>query len=80
MGVPCLGKGKSLRDERRDLLPVQEVKQGDQILSKEFQFQPFERLDAVGDHPFPAWEKPAASNVHPEEGDSTKALTTTGTP
>ena len=79
MGVPCLGKGESLRDQRLDLLLVQEAEQGDQILSKEFRFQPFERLDAVGDHPFPAWEKPAASNVQPEDGDSTKALTTTWT-
>ena len=54
MGVPCLGQGKSLRDEGLDLLPVQEVEQGDQILSKLCRPQPFEPLDAVGDHPFPA--------------------------
>jgi hypothetical protein len=30
----CLGKGKSLRYQRLDLLLPEEVKQGDQILSK----------------------------------------------
>ena len=79
MRVSCLDKRKSLHDERLDLLLFKEVKQGDQILSKEFRFQPFERLDAVGDHPFPAWEKPAAGDAQPEDGGSTKALTTTRT-
>ena len=77
--MSCLGKRKSLRDERLDLFLLKEVKQGDQILSKELRFHPFERLDAVGDHPFPAWEKPAAGDVQPEDGGSTKALTTTWT-
>jgi len=75
--APCLGNGKSLCDQRLDLLLLKKAKQGDQILSKEFRFQPFERLDAVGDHPFPAREKPAAGDVQPEESGSTKALTTT---
>ena len=44
MRVSCLGK--SLRDERLDLLLLKEFKQGDQILSKQCRFQPFERLDA----------------------------------
>src|SRR5262245_57734079 len=74
--VSCLGKRKSLRDDRRDLFLVKEVKQGDQILSKEFRFQPLERLDAVGNHPFPAWEKPAAGNVQPKDGGATKSLAT----
>jgi len=60
-------------------LLLKEVKQGDQILSKQGRPQPFERPDAVGDHPFPAWEKPAAGDVQPEDGGSTKALTTTWT-
>ena len=77
--MPCFGKRKSLCDERLDLFLSKEVKQGDQILSKEFWFQPFECLDAVGDHPFPAWEKPAAGDVQPEGGGSSKALTTTWT-
>ena len=75
--VSCLGKRKSLRDERLDLLLFKEVKQGDQVLSKQLRLQPFERLDAVGDHPFPAREKPAAGDVQPEDGDSTIAMTTT---
>ena len=79
MRVSCLGKRKSLRDERLDLLLLKEFKQGDQILSKQCRSQPFEPLDAVGDHPFPAREKPAAGNVQPENGDSTKAMTTTWT-
>ena len=77
--VSCLGKGQSLRDQRLDLLLLKEVEQGDQILSKPCRSQPFEPLDAVGDHPFPAREKPAASDVQPEDGDSTKAMTTTWT-
>ena len=79
MRLSCLGKRKSLRDERLDLSLLKEIKQGDQILSKEFRFQPFERLDAVGNYPFPTWEKPAAGDVQPEDGGSTKALTTTWT-
>ncbi len=77
--VSRLGKRKSLRDERLDLSLLKEIKQGDQILSKEFRLQPFERLDAVGDHPFPAWEKPAADDVQPEGSGSTIALTMTWT-
>jgi len=77
--VSCLDKRKSLRDERLDLLLSKEVEQGDQILSKQFRFQPFEGLDAVGDHPFSAWEKPAAGDVQPEDGGATKAITTTWT-
>src|SRR5205823_12138556 len=67
--VSCLGKRKSPRDDRLDLLLLKEVDQGDQILSKPYRFQPFEPLDAVGDHPSPAREKPAASDVQPEDGD-----------
>src|SRR5262245_50539420 len=72
--VSRLGKRKSLRDERLDLLLLKEVKQGHQILSKQCRSQPFEPLDAVGDHPFPAREKPAASDVQPEEGQSMRAM------
>ncbi len=79
MRVSCLGKRKSLRDQRFDLPLLKEVEEGDQILSKQHRSQPFEPLDAVGDHPFPAREKPAASDVQPEDGDSTKAMTTTWT-
>jgi hypothetical protein len=53
----CLGKGKSLRDKRLDLSLLKEVKEGDQILSKQCRTQPFEPLDAVGDQPFPAREE-----------------------
>ena len=74
--LSCLGKRKSLRDEWLDLLLVQEVEQGDQILSKPCRSQPFEPLDAVGDHPFPTREKPAAGNIQPEDADFTKAMTT----
>jgi hypothetical protein len=77
--LSCLGKRKSLRDERLDLFLLKKVEQGDQILSKQCWSQPLEPLDAVGDHPFPAREKPAASNVQPENGESAKAMTTTWT-
>ena len=66
-----------MRDERLDLLRLKEVKEGDQILSKQCRFQPFEPLDAVGNRPFPASEKPAASNIQPENRDSMKAMATT---
>src|SRR5262245_52493818 len=56
-----------------------EVKQSDQVLSKPCRPQPFEPLDAVGHDPFLAWKKPAARDVQRENGDSTKAITTTGT-
>ena len=75
--LSCLGKRKPLRDEWRDLLLLKEVEQANQILSKQCRSQPFEPLDAVGDHPFPAREKPAAGNIQPENADFTKALTTT---
>ena len=79
MRVSRLGKRKSLRDERLDLSLLKEIKQGGQILSKEFRFQPFERLDAVGDHPFPAREQAAAGDIQRVDGDSMQAITTTWT-
>src|SRR5688572_18454743 len=51
--LSCLDKRKSLRDERLDLLLLKEFEQGDPILSKQVRFQPFKRLDAVGDDSFP---------------------------
>ena len=75
--APCLGKWNSLRDQRLDLSLLKEVKQGDQILSKQIRFQPFECLDAVGNNAFPAGKKPTAGDVQPEDSGSTKALTTT---
>ena len=71
------GKRKPLCDERLNLVLLKEIEQGDQILSKQSRPQPFEPLNAVADHPFPAREKPAASNVEPEDGESTIAMTTT---
>jgi hypothetical protein len=58
---------------------LQKVEQGDQVLAKQCRSQPFERLDAVGNDPFPAREKPAASDVQPEDGDFPKAMTAAGT-
>jgi hypothetical protein len=72
-----LGERESLRDQRLDFLLPEEVEQGEQILSKPCRSQPLQPLDAVGDHPFPAREKPAAGDVHAEDGDCTKAMTTT---
>src|SRR5215475_14303157 len=71
-----LGKRKTLRDERLDLLLLKEAEQGDQILAKQSRLQPFERLDAVGDDPFPAGEKPAAGDVQDVDRDPMKAITT----
>src|SRR5262249_53510726 len=72
----CLGKGKSLRDQRLDLFLLKEAEQGDQILPKQSRPQPFERLDAVGDDPFPSGEMPTAGDVQRVDGDSMKAITT----
>ena len=69
-------KSKSLRNQGLDLLLVQEVEQGQQILSEPGRFQPFEPLDAVGDHTFSARKQPAAGNIQPENGNFTKAMTT----
>ena len=79
MRVSGLGKRKSLRDERRDPLLLEQVEEGDEILSKPCRSQTFEPLDAVGDHPLPAREKPATSDVQPENRDGTKPMTTTWT-
>src|SRR5262249_20253895 len=49
------------------------------ILSKPCRFQPFEPLDAVANHPFPAWEKPCSGDVHAEDGDFTNAMPTATT-
>ena len=75
--LSCFGKRKSLRNEWLDLLLLKEIEQGDQILSEPCRSQPFEPLDAVRDHPFPAREKSAADNIQRENGDSMKAMTTT---
>src|SRR5262245_53372415 len=77
MRLSRLGKRKSLRDHRLDLLLLKEVEQGDQILSKQGRPQPFEPRDAVTDHPLPAREKPAADNVQPEDADSMVSMATT---
>src|SRR5262245_43172432 len=62
-----LGKGKSLCDDRLDLLLLKEVEQRHQILAKPRRSQPLQPLDAVGGHPFPSREKPATSDVYPED-------------
>ena len=77
--MSCLGKRQSLRDQRPDFVLSKEIEQRDQILSKQCRSQPLEPLDAVEDHPFPAREKPAASDVQPEDTECTKAMTTTWT-
>src|SRR5262245_51302441 len=79
MRASGLGQWQALRDERRDLVLLQEVKQGTQVLSKPGRSQPLQPLDAVGNHPFPAREQPAAGDVHPEDRDATNAMPTTWT-
>jgi hypothetical protein len=54
LGLSRLGQGEAPGDERLDLLLLKEVEQGAQISSAECRFQPFEPLDAVEDHSFPA--------------------------
>jgi hypothetical protein len=77
VGASRLGKRNSLCDERPDLPLLQEVEQGDQILSKQTRSQPLEPLDAVGNHAFSARKKPAACDVHPENSNCTKPMTAT---
>src|SRR5512135_1110789 len=60
-----LGQRKTPRDQRLDLFLLKQVKQSDQILSKQFRFLSFKPLDAVRDDAFAAREKPAAGDVHP---------------
>jgi hypothetical protein len=79
VGASGFGKGKSPCDQRLDPSLPKEVEQGGQILSKPGRSQPLQPLDAVGEHAFPAREKPAADDVHPEDGDGTKAMTATFT-
>jgi hypothetical protein len=62
-----------------DLLLLKKIAQSDQVLSKPIRFQPLEPLNAVWDYPFPAREKPAASNVEGETWDAMQAITTSGT-
>src|SRR6185369_5911370 len=49
------------------------------VLAKQLRPQPLERLDAVGDHAFPAREQPAGGDAQAEDGRSTEALTTART-
>jgi hypothetical protein len=74
-----LGKRKFPGNQRLDFLLLQKAQQGDQVLSEHCRFQALEPLDAVGDHPLPAREKPAASNVQTENRESLKAITAPGT-
>src|ERR671910_605155 len=71
-----LNKRKPPGDKWFDLLLVKEVKQGDQILPKELRPEPFEPLYAVGDHVFPARQKPASGNVQSEDSDRTITMAT----
>ncbi len=63
MGLSCLGKRKSLRDDRFDFLLLEEIEQSHHIPSEQGRSKPFEGLDAVGDHPFAAGQKPAAGDI-----------------
>src|SRR5262245_64908722 len=73
--VSGLDQGESPRDERLDLLLLKQGEERDQIRAKPGRSDPFEPLDAVGDHAFAAREQPAAGDVHPEDRDATKAMT-----
>ena len=75
--LSCLAKWKSVGDERRDLMPLKQMEQGNQILSKHRRPQSFQPLNAVGDHPFSAREQPSSGNVEREDGDRPKTVTTT---
>src|SRR5262245_23900975 len=77
--LSSLGKRESPRNQWLYLLLLKEVQQSDQILFEPIRFEPFECLDAVGDHAFSARQKPAAGDVQGEGGGSTEALTTTWT-
>src|SRR5947209_17552353 len=78
----CLASARGNRCATSGLIffLLKKVKQCDQILSKPCRFQAFKCLDAVGDHPLAAREKPAAGDVQPENCDGTITMTTTTTP
>ena len=59
----CLGEGEPLRDERLDLLLLEQVEQRGQVLPEQRGLQPLEPLDAVGDDALAAREKPAGNIV-----------------
>lgn len=65
-------------DDRFDLLLAKQVKKGNQIVSKQFGFQPLEGLDTLRDYPLSARQKPATRNIQCERGGSPKASTAAG--
>src|SRR5262245_65655401 len=70
-----LGNWKSPCDEWLDLVLLEEVEQGDQILPEQRGAQPCGPLDTVGDLAFPPWEKPAAHGAQPDDGGRADART-----
>ena len=74
MRPPRFQERISLGDYWLDFLLVQKAKQSDQILPKLSRLQPFESLDAIGDHPFLSRHTPVSNNVPPENGRLTKAM------
>lgn len=79
MGAPRLNEGKSVSNERLDLFLSKEIKQCNQILSKERRLEPLEPLNAVGENAFPPREKPSAGDVPSEDRDLTKSMAATFT-
>ena len=74
--VSGLSERESLGDDRLELLLLKKAQQGNQILSKPCRPQPFQPLDAIGEHPFAARQKPTAGDIQRVNGDSMKAITT----
>ena len=71
-----LPKRISACDQWLNLLLLKKVKQATQILSEPDWSQPFEPLDAVGNDPLSAWEKPSSSNIESKNAEGSKSMTT----
>ena len=66
--MPRLAERQPLRDQRVDLLLLQQVEQCEQIVSEPRGFQPHEPLDTVRHHALAARQKPVLEDVPPQGG------------
>jgi hypothetical protein len=78
MRFPRVSKRKSLRDERLNLLLLEEIEQRNKVFPKPSRLQPFQRLDAVGDHSLSTRQNPATDSVQREFSGPPKSPTPAG--
>jgi hypothetical protein len=61
--VPCIRERKALCDHWLDPSFFEETEQGGHIFPEKSGFQPFKRLNTVGDDPFVPWGQPGAKDI-----------------